>query len=106
MNRNSFIMLIAFVLLSLSASAQDSVPDGRKIYEKNCVRCHGKDGTRGQFGAKNLKVSTLSHTEAELVIREGKRIMPSWKKKLTSAEIIRVVAYIESLRITPTHNVP
>ncbi|HEY9048889.1 MAG TPA: cytochrome c, partial [Ohtaekwangia sp.] len=73
---------------------------GRKVYEQHCVRCHGKDGTRGQFGAKNLQISILSDVELQTIIRNGKRIMPSWKKKLSAEQITLVTDYIKSLRVS------
>jgi mono/diheme cytochrome c family protein len=50
------------------------------------------------FGAKDLRKSLLPDTAIAFQIRNGKRIMPSFKKKFTSDQINEVSAYIKTLR--------
>jgi len=70
---------------------------GKKIFETNCVRCHGNDGTKGKWGAKNLKKTILTDTELQGIISNGKRVMPAWKNALTDKEIESVKEYIKIL---------
>ncbi|HMF70114.1 MAG TPA: cytochrome c [Flavitalea sp.] len=74
---------------------------GKKIFETNCVRCHGNDGTKGKFGAKNLQKTGLSDNELFRVISDGKRIMPGWKHKLSADEIDSVKEYVKTLDNNP-----
>lgn len=79
-------------------SAQEIPKIGRQLFESKCKRCHGKDGAKGWFGAKNLQLSVLNDAMLFQTISEGKSAMPPWKKKLTAAEIKTIIAYIKTLR--------
>lgn len=92
------------VLLTFFAStgfkkfdAEQSVA-GADLYKQNCVRCHGTDGTKGRFGAKNLATSHLPDLEIIQRVQNGKGFMPPFKKKFTPDEIKEIVLYIKSLR--------
>jgi cytochrome c6 len=103
---NSKYLILAALMLSESIGAMARQPDpvGRKIYEGKCTRCHGRDGTRGLFGAKNLQTSKLDDKTLYETISEGRRIMPSWKEKLKPEEIHQVIRYVKTLR--PTYTQP
>jgi cytochrome c6 len=73
-------------------------PSGEKLYLANCKQCHGVDGTRGFFGAKNLKKSRLEDTSIIQQINTGKGFMPSFRNKLTPDEIVEIVSYVKQLR--------
>jgi mono/diheme cytochrome c family protein len=51
--------------------------DGKKLYEANCVSCHGTDGKLGLAGAKDLSASGLSVAEMNEIIIHGKGAMPA-----------------------------
>jgi mono/diheme cytochrome c family protein len=86
-----FVICMAFTLPSPSLS-------GEQVYKQNCTRCHGNDGTKGLFGAKNLKRSTLQDSEIMQRLKSGKGIMPSFQKRLSPAEMQQVLVYIKHLR--------
>jgi mono/diheme cytochrome c family protein len=88
---------LVFILMQPAVAQQPEV-QGKKIYENKCARCHGKDGTRGLFGAKNLKVSRLNDNDLYKTISNGRDIMPSWKDKLTPESIQTVIRYVKTLR--------
>jgi cytochrome c6 len=71
---------------------------GKMVFENKCSGCHGIDGKRKRFGAADLSKSTLDYQGYYNIIMNGKRIMPSWRKKLTSTEIELVIKYIETFR--------
>lgn len=99
MNRKSLSFFLPLLLFTwICARSQPPVPEGRKIYESKCAKCHGENGTRGLLGAKNLQISKLNDNDLYTIISEGKRKMPSWKKKLTTEQIHLVITYIKSLR--------
>ncbi|WP_447637359.1 c-type cytochrome [Flavobacterium microcysteis] len=94
-----FIYISLLILSSNPTEAQNSIiVSGKAIFEHKCQRCHGSDGTKGLFGAKNLQISRLENTELISIISKGKKGMPRWDKKLSSTEIESVTAYIKSLR--------
>ena len=51
--------------------------DGKKLYEANCLSCHGTDGKLGLAGAKDLSASGLSVAEMNEIIIHGKGAMPA-----------------------------
>lgn len=99
MKRTMRIILIPlFFLLFATGFSTERPGEGKDLYEHHCARCHGTDGSRGMFGAKNLQKSLLADTAIALQIRNGKRIMPSFKKKFTPYQINELSAYIKTLR--------
>src|SRR5690606_1308843 len=94
------IIIGANVLFSFIPHNQEkpATENGKTIFSENCVRCHGADGTKGKWGAKNLKQSTLSEPALVNIISTGKGWMPSWKNKLSEKEIEAVVDYVKTLR--------
>ena len=94
---------------------------GKPLYEKNCQRCHGKDGSGEGSGtgvtlsrerefmvmpaALNNPGFQRSASDAMIadIIRRGRRIggMPSFRKKLSEEQIGNVVAYLRTLQPPP-----
>lgn len=93
-------IMMASLLFSFTSLNQEkpSIEKGKNIFFANCVRCHGTDGAKGKWGAKNLKQSTLSRTAVVNQISNGKGWMPSWKNRLTNTDIESVADYIKTLR--------
>lgn len=89
--------LIALALLSYSFLSDDG-KSGKELFGKHCVKCHGEDGTREKHKAKNLKLSKIGDAAIAEIIKEGKKPMPSYDKKLTEAEKRTVVRYTKTLR--------
>lgn len=71
---------------------------GEELYKTHCVRCHGADGGKGFFGAKDLRKSQLADSLIVRQIENGKRFMPSFRKKIAPADINLIVAYVKTLR--------
>ncbi len=96
-----YLILFMMIAMSISFGFQTQKPlgmDGKTLYENNCVRCHGKDGTRGEYGAKNLRLSRKNDEYLFKKISNGGWIMPKWKKTLSKEQIISVMNYIKTLR--------
>ena len=90
-------MLLA--LLGAAGAAQAAPPTpGQLIYQKNCQRCHGKDGRLGLNGAHDLTKSNLNEFGRTYLVTNGMRKMPSFSKTLTPAQIEQVVAYSLTLK--------
>lgn len=71
---------------------------GKALFGHNCSRCHGNDGTKGFFGAKNLQISRLSDSAITVQILNGKKFMPSFRKRLSPDEIQSLTQYVKTLR--------
>lgn len=101
--RNVLLFVLCLLVVFFAASgfcSRGPVPpaSGESLYRKNCMRCHGVDGTRGLLGAKNLRRSSLASEAIRTQIQTGKGFMPSFRKKLNEAEIEELVLYVRTLR--------
>ena len=96
------ILLFSFTITLGTHSAPPSTTPpadtGKALFEHYCSRCHGADGTKGFLGAKNLKKSRLADSAIIKQIQNGKRIMPSFQKKIKPEEIQALAIYIKTLR--------
>jgi cytochrome c6 len=99
MTAKSFITGSVFSLLFFCALAQKTGGiSGKAIFEDKCAKCHGEDGTKGKWGAKNLQKSRLADEDLLKIVSEGKNFMPSWKKRLSALELKQVTDYVRALR--------
>jgi mono/diheme cytochrome c family protein len=103
-NRNSSGLITLVLILTFFCGAGFkshtglSPETGEELYKYNCIRCHGADGTKGFFGAKNLKKSLLTDSAIIKQIQNGKGFMPSFRKKLTPDEMMQIMSYVKNLR--------
>jgi mono/diheme cytochrome c family protein len=116
------VTFLSALLLSvgyvLGVTHADSSPQGKKsgrkgaakienLYLLHCARCHGADG-RGEttlgklYSIPNLTEAALharfSDKELSAIINSGQGGMPGFKKYLSKAEIIALVAYVRRFR--------
>ena len=96
--RKILIIGLAAISFFLSSFTRRQTPEGKAIYDKQCARCHGKEGTKGSFGAKNLQKSVMTDEAITQLILTGKKVMPSFKTKLGSNEIKLVMEYVKAFR--------
>lgn len=125
-------LLISFLLITLFAVAQTakwtapaaaakvknpvasdaaSIEAGKKIYVKECNKCHGKKGMGDGPNSADLdkKLEPLNNaevkgqTDGELFwkISEGKKPMPSTKKTLTDDQRWQLINYIRTFSNPP-----
>jgi cytochrome c6 len=98
------LLLVPGVILFCSSSL--AAQEGAPLYNAKCAMCHGKDGSgKTPMGAKlNMTdfkapvVLKMSDAELKKIVTEGKEKMPSYKAKLTPAQIGSLVAYVRSLQ--------
>lgn len=91
-----FFLSIIFII---SCSEETKVPlTGKELYSKNCVACHGADGTKGLANAADLSISKLSIGEQMHIVTNGKNTMAPFKLSLNEAQIDSVVKYIQQLK--------
>ncbi|HET6226918.1 MAG TPA: cytochrome c [Bacteroidia bacterium] len=75
------------------------VADGKMIFESNCMKCHGEDGTLGLMDATNLATSTMDIQARVEIIKQGKgATMPAFEGQLTEEQIQAVATYLETLK--------
>ena len=102
LNPTRLLLLCLTAVLSVPALAQDS---GADLFKVHCVVCHGADGSGDTPAGKIFKaasltdplVTTKSNDELHTVIKNGKNKMPTFKDKLTDAQIDTIIGYIRKL---------
>ena len=101
------VSLVVLALLSATAGARAGRPAdddaGKKVFESNCIACHGPDGSGTPTGqslmAPDLRsdaVQKLSDDDLKKQVSEGKNNMPPFKDVLSAADIQAVVAYVRT----------
>jgi len=80
---------------------------GKKIYTDKCLKCHGEKGKGDGPKAWDLskkpaeytdkeKMSKFTDADLRKVVKEGKKPMPAFGKKVSDEDIDGVVAYIRT----------
>ncbi len=97
------IAILPLLLLALPhvASAQS---DGQKLFDTNCAKCHGPDGTGNTVvgkavGAKDLgsaEAKKLTDAEVRTQIEQGKGNMPPFGGTLNKAQIDSLVPIVRA----------
>jgi mono/diheme cytochrome c family protein len=84
------------------------VADGKKLYEDNCLMCHGEKGAGDGITGENLLVKPADLTDAKLMksetdgslfwkITTGRAPMQSWKDTLSDTQRWQLVDYIRTV---------
>jgi mono/diheme cytochrome c family protein len=92
------LLLLAF---PYSAAAQG---DGQKVYDANCAKCHGADGSGNMpigkaVGAKDLgsaEAKKLTDAEIHTQIEQGKGNMPPFLGALNKAQIDSLIPIVRA----------
>jgi len=102
------IGMLSLFLLAIphSAAAQGKAEEGQKLFEANCSKCHGPDGSGNTaigkaVGAKDLRAAEAQKlTDAQIAtqIEQGKNNMPPFGDALDKGKIADLVAYVKVLR--------
>ena len=109
------IPLLIGALAAPAVEAADAVV-GRKIAVERCAKCHGPGGQGDGAGLQKLDVDVkpvdwtdrglmakLTDDHIATIIRDGgkavgkSKVMPTYRDKLSDAQIADLVAYIRSL---------
>jgi mono/diheme cytochrome c family protein len=108
MNSN-MLRLVALVVTAAAAFSAEPPKSGAEVFGQFCTPCHGQDGkgrtpAGRKIGAKDLSASKLTDAEIERQIINGTKDthgvdrMPSFKEKLTPANVSAVAAYVKTFR--------
>jgi mono/diheme cytochrome c family protein len=77
------------------------------LFAENCATCHGRDGRARTFhgrllGAQNFTdtrwQTNTSDDEIIRAIQTGPKLMPAFRKKLSTAEIEALAAYVRTFK--------
>ena len=100
------VLMLGLALAATAAFNSAAAQDGKAVYEANCKKCHGAEGTPSAAIKKMTpKIATFDaaffkdRKDADLVkqIAEGKDKMKPFKDKLKADEIEAVAKYIRTL---------
>jgi mono/diheme cytochrome c family protein len=70
---------------------------GRRLYVQNCSHCHGFNMVNPGTVSYDLRKFPLEDPDRFIhSVREGKGNMPSWKSSLTTEQITKIWAYIQT----------
>ena len=77
------------------ATQTTAAPDGKKVFTDNCGRCHtlSAAGTSGNVGPK-LDGAGVDVTTVTSFVTNGSGLMPSFKGRLSDAEIKAVATFV------------
>ena len=97
--------LFLFAIPHSAAAQAGNADEGQKLFETNCSKCHGPDGSGDTaigkaVGAKDLRLpESLKLTDAQIFtqIDQGKNNMPPFGGTLDKAKINDLVAYVRAL---------
>jgi mono/diheme cytochrome c family protein len=96
-----FRFLFPVLLISFQFAACSSEPapvEGKSIYAKYCIECHGVDGKLQLNQASDLSKSALMKKDVSFIITNGRNTMQPFKKVLNEKQINLVVDYIMGFR--------
>lgn len=96
----SILIAAAVALAAVPAMAGNPIK-GKKVFEDNCVNCHGADGTAIVPGTPNFgRGERMEKPDAMLLntVRNGSNVMPAWRGIIQDADLLDAIAYVRTLR--------
>lgn len=85
------LLVASFGLGAFAARADDAA-----LFASKCAVCHGKDAKGGKMAPK--AIAGLPEAEVKKTLEEGKGKMPSYKNRLSDAEISGLAKYVAGLK--------
>jgi mono/diheme cytochrome c family protein len=97
-----FALLPLFLIAMPHSAAAQS--DGQKLFDTNCAKCHGPDGSGNTVvgkavGAKDLgsaEAKKMTDAEIHTQIEQGKNNMPPFSGTLSKAQIDSLVPIVRA----------
>ena len=99
------VLMPLALLLAAGPRTALAQSDGQKLYDTNCAKCHGPDGSGNTVvgkavGAKDLRApeaKKLTDPEIATQIEQGKGNMPPFAGTLTKAQINSLIPIVREL---------
>lgn len=94
------LLLFYLALLASTQLMAASTAEGRKLYERNCVSCHGMNGISMMANAPSFKRGEglfKSDFALQEHLKRGKNACPSFMGIMREQEMFDVIAYIRTL---------
>ncbi len=100
------VTCVLFACAAFSLAARADAAKGGEVYKAKCAMCHGADGKGDTAMGKNLKlrdlgsadVQNVHDSEMKTLLENGKNKMPSFKGKLTDAQMGDVIQFVRTLK--------
>jgi len=101
------ILCAVFGLANAISRSASAAGDARSVYNSKCASCHGRDGRARTAKARREHARDMTTGEWQDSVSDeriynsisnGKGKMPSFKKKLSDAQIDELVNYVRRLR--------
>jgi mono/diheme cytochrome c family protein len=94
-------LLVGFVLVSIASRPAAAEADGKALFEKNCMKCHGASGQADTASGKKMKVPVWDAEDRNVdtvvkTVRENKK-HKTLSKKLSDEELQAIGAYVATL---------
>ena len=113
MRSGAIFIVLLFLVSSITAVAQEEALSDAEIYDRNCVACHGPDGTGGPGSLLGFKVPLPDFTGCSFASREGdgdwlsvtekggpargfSRMMPAFGQALTRQQMQQAIDHIRT----------
>lgn len=93
------LLLYLVMLLPLPLMASSTV-EGQKLYQRNCVTCHGTNGISMMANAPSFKRGEglfKSDMTLQQHLKKGRNACPSFLGILREQDMFDVIAYIRTL---------
>ena len=95
------LLLIGTTTTSATGVVVDEASSPRTLYVQNCARCHGSNGKANTALGRKLKADDISGgvgvNKTIRIVTNGKGHMPSFKRRLTAAQIAQIASFVSSL---------
>ncbi len=98
--KTRLIIVVAMSVVTVSVAMAGDFFNGKKVYELNCVACHGSNGRSMDPSVPSFADGdTLFRPDQDLIeqVRSGSGTMPAFRGVLSDAEIRDVITYVRSL---------
>lgn len=87
------------------STPDDSLKQGKQVYESNCVACHGEDGRSMILGAANFSdarfLFNLAPSDMYVIVTQGQGSMPAWQARLNQDQRWSVIDYLRTFSYNP-----
>jgi mono/diheme cytochrome c family protein len=92
---------LALVLATAGSAPAAAEADGKALFEKNCMKCHGPDGSADTSAGKKMKTPAWGPDDfkadvAVKTVRENKKHR-TVSKKVSDEELQAIAAYVATL---------